>query len=74
MADQGKPKRVKPISLNDIQQMFIDTNARLDRAYGVPDALDHFIQQENPRNDDSDEGDEPEPEPEPEPGLPKRPF
>lgn len=54
MADQ--PGKVKPISLIDMQREFIATNARLDRAIGVPEALDHLIREENPRHEGGQDG------------------
>ena len=51
-------KEVKLLSLNEIQEQFIDANARLDRSIGEPDALDEFVKQENPRHDEDGNDDE----------------
>lgn len=45
---------VRPITLADMQREFIDTNARLDRTIGLPNALDRFVEQENPRREFED--------------------
>ena len=51
-------KAVKPLSLNEIQQQFVDANARLDRSIGEPDALDQFVKEENPRHAEDGNDDE----------------
>lgn len=56
---KDRPPRVKPITLLEMQQMFFDANARLDRTIGVPDALGSFIHDENPRNSEDDQEESP---------------
>lgn len=53
-------KKIKPITLNEMQRDFIEANARLDQSIGEPDALDHFVRDENPRHDENGDDDQAE--------------